>query len=168
MKKSTEELLDTSLAVLLCIGVFGAGIWKVARNHPKPAQPAEPKPRLVADPPLQSLSLSTPGDAPLDRIARMASIPVDQGPPDPEPLTPSVYPRTEDVLEHQSLTDIHLDHWSVPEPARLPIPTYAPAIMAFGIVLFAMGLATIWYVCVVGSIVFAIAAWRWTAELQGE
>jgi hypothetical protein len=31
-----------------------------------------------------------------------------------------------------------------------------------------MGLATVWYVCLVGSLVFAVAAWRWTGELQGE
>ena len=74
----------------------------------------------------------------------------------------------EGLLEYQSLASRRLAGWTVPQPQKLPVPTYSPAIMAFGIVVFAMGLATTWYVCVVGSLVFAVAAWRWTGELQGE
>jgi len=161
MKKTTEELLDTCAAVLVCAGVFGAGIWR-ARQRP-PRREARREQRPDPEPHLPSLSLSSPGDAPLDRIARLAARNNDLDLP-----SPLEHRGVADVLEQQSLTSEHLEGWSVPEPARLPIPTYAPAIMAFGIVLFAMGLATVWYVCVAGSLVFAIAAWRWTGEMQGE
>jgi hypothetical protein len=163
MKKKTQELLDTSLAVLVFAGVFGVGIWRVVRRRPPAAKIAEPEPHSDREPQLESLSLNTPGDAPLDRLARLAA----RNGYSELPLAPE-HRSAGDLLEHQSLASAPLEGWSVPEPARLPIPTYAPAIMALGIVLFAMGLATVWYVCVVGSLVFTIAAWRWTGELQGE
>jgi hypothetical protein len=72
------------------------------------------------------------------------------------------------VLRYQRLEEPRLQGWSEPRPTKLPLPTYAPAIMAFSIVLFAMGLATIWYVCVIGAMVFAVAAYRWVDELQEE
>jgi hypothetical protein len=146
VNKRTEELLDTSAAVLICMGVFGAGIWRGAQ--PLPTAKKEAEPAACVD------------EEPLDRVARLA------GRSElPEPLEPS---SVGEVLEQQSLMSDQLEGWSAAAPERLPIPTYAPAIMALGVVLFAMGLATVWYVCVVGSIVFAIAAWRWTGELQGE
>jgi hypothetical protein len=91
--------------------------------------------------------------------------PLPQGPP--QPWTHSSQ-KVADLLERQSLESARLPGWALPMPDRLPVPTYAPAVMALGIVVFAMGLATTWYVCLVGASVFAVAAWRWAGELQGE
>lgn len=116
---------------------------------------------------LESLSLSAPGDEPLDRLAVIAEREQQEG-YEPRMLNtlPADADSIEELLQHQSLQSSRLEGWSLPEPARLPVPTFAPAVMAFGIVVFAMGLATVWYVCVMGSLVFAVAAWRWVGELQ--
>jgi hypothetical protein len=129
-------------------------------------------------PGLQDLSHGTPGAAALDRLARIAAAEEKQEaagadtsaeiPPFTQAPREASIDAVTRVLEHQSLDDELLAGWSRPRPGKLPVPTFAPAIMAFGIILFAMGLATTWYVCVVGSVVFAIAAWRWVGELQGE
>ncbi len=125
---------------------------------------------------LESLSLTTPGDASLDRVARYAAADAASGRPT-EPLPPfdreprswqSDSPMMLEVLAHQHLESPRLEGWNEPRPGKLPLPTFAPAIMAFGIIMFAMGLATTWYVCLVGSLIFAVSAWRWTAELQEE
>jgi hypothetical protein len=116
----------------------------------------------------ESLSLSTSGDAPLDRLARVAADEKRKPPSLRDGFSPQREESVEDVLQCQGLESARLPGWGEPKPDRLPVPTYAPAVMAFGIVIFAMGLATIWYVCVVGSLVFAVAAWRWVGELQGE
>ena len=186
MKKKVEKLLEGSLAVLAYAAPIGVGLWRVLRNKRalKPFQPKREKPsapKVRGDKPeLESLSLSTPGDAPLDRLARTAAWEQQvENQPEHSNLKTPVPPGTDNprmpedtsveaLLEHQSLASYRLEGWNMPEPERLPVPTYAPAIMAFGIVVFAMGLATIWYVCVVGSLVFAVAAWRWVGELQGE
>jgi hypothetical protein len=133
---------------------------------------------------LEDLSLETPGDAPLDRLSRRAAVEERQAvlsrpgggvddPKSPLPQGPSQPWTTSsqnviDLLERQSLEGAPLSGWARPLPERLPVPTYAPAVMALGIVVFAMGLATTWYVCLVGAAVFAVAAWRWTGQLQGE
>ena len=84
-------------------------------------------------------------------------------------LAASKHTRTEDeVLKRQSLTSKLLPGWHLPAPEGLPVPTFAPAIMAMGIVFFVMGIVTTWYVCVAGIIVFAVATWLWVAELQGD
>ena len=80
----------------------------------------------------------------------------------------SILETEDEVLKRQSLDSKLLPGWHLPMPARLPVPTFAPAIMAMGIVFFVMGIVTKWYVCVVGIIVFAVATWRWVEELQGE
>ncbi len=59
-------------------------------------------------------------------------------------------------------------HWSEPQPASLPALTYAPATMALGIVIFALGLITRWYVAVVGGAIFARAIWIWVGDLTNE
>ena len=123
---------------------------------------------------LPSLSLTTPGYAAFDQIAQYAAdeagLPTAPLPPfdrKPGPWQANS-PLVLEVLAHQRLESPRLEGWNEPRPGKLPLPTFAPAIMAFGIIMFAMGLATTWYVCLVGSLVFAIAAWRWTAELQEE
>lgn len=194
----------TAIKVSLLIAyasMFGIGIWKRLRRRSISA-PAHgddvPEASLsfltqraaaLAAPVeqrehLEDLSLDTPGDAPLDRLARRASVeerqtfltrpgggvddpksPLPQGPP--QPWTHSSQ-SVADLLERQSLESARLTGWALPMPDRLPVPTYAPAVMALGIVVSAMGLATTWYVCLVGAAVFAVAAWRWVGELQGE
>ncbi len=191
MKKKIEKLLATSLASLGYAAPIGLGIWHVLRGRgavgrrPRPEVQSVPEvtpqaPSPSPKPKLESLSLSTPGEAPLDRIARTAvwEESVEDQPErcnlkTPEPPGSDAPRPPEDgsvagLLNYQSLASYRLEGWSVPEPKRLPVPTYAPAIMAFGIVIFAMGLATIWYVCVMGAVVFGVAAWRWVGELQGE
>ena len=143
---------------------------------------------------LESLSLKTPGNAPLDRLARQATFEkwqerLEKNAPageSPKSFAPGVSVSSgrqesesgefvqhegnaqEEVLQHQALESGRLAGWNSPRPEKLPVPTFAPAVMALGIVIFAMGLATVWYVCTVGSIVFAVAAWRWVGELQGD
>ncbi len=124
--------------------------------------------------------MDTPGAAPLDRLARTFNeekreeeqgVDLTDRVPPFMPHSPRALPTAQAVsavLSFQSLESEHLAGWHRPNPSELPLPTYAPAVMAFGIVIFAMGLATTWYVCVAGAVVFAIAAWRWTGELQGD
>lgn len=195
MKKQLEK---TAAAVSLIVGylaIVGVGVWRATkRSRPQSEggkdsesgkSKAEPRNQEKdQDEKLQRLSLTTPGNAPLDQLARRAAAEGrekqrgeaigDEGVrTDPKPSGP---PRSwthdsaivAEVLQHQSLQSEPLQGWSIPMPERLPVPTFAPAVMALGIIVFAMGLATIWYVCVVGAIVFAIAAWRWTGELQGD
>lgn len=197
MKKKVERIVAVSLAVLGYAAPIGLGVWRVMRRkkHPsismalvKSSESAQQDAAGVETVPLpqrdeqklESLSLSTPGDAPLDRLARRAAWEQrEKHQPqhsnlkksEPSKSQASCKPDGESVaaqLHNQSLDSDRLEGWSSPAPERLPIPTYAPAIMAFGIIVFAMGLATIWYVCVAGCIVFAVAAWRWIGELQGE
>jgi hypothetical protein len=171
----------------LSIALLGA--WKLLRGNrssaKRPAWLLQPHTPSVALPPgaelgdepptapqPQDLTPGTPGAAPLDLLARTATEEVKEtGESALEQDWPNAGAPKDAialVLAHQSLESPLIMGWSRPQPTKLPLPTYAPAIMAFGIVLFAMGLATTWYVCVVGAIVFAIAAHRWTAQLQGE
>jgi hypothetical protein len=199
----TENRQRTAVGVSLLFvyaSIFATGMWRALRGKggaagvpelfPKAPLPflARSKPELAAPAEetkqLEDLSLDTPGDAPLDRLARRAALeereavlirpgggvddpksPLPQGPS--QPWTHSSE-NVADLLARQSLESPRLTGWSLPMPDRLPVPTYAPAVMALGIVIFAMGLATIWYVCVIGAVVFAVAAWRWAGELQGE
>ena len=200
MNKKVENFLADSLVVLGYTALIGLGIWRVFRHKGAPHAFDDPAKAATRSEPagqqktsadqvtpsssqqqkFESLSLSTPGDAPLDRLAREAAWEeqVNDRPAQSNLKTLDLSepddPRTagdnsvDCLLREQSLSIDRLYGWSVPEPRRLPVPTYAPATMAFGIVVFAMGLATVWYVCVMGSLIFAIAAWRWVAELQGE
>jgi hypothetical protein len=174
MTKRVEKLLARSLAVLAYALPISLAIWRNLRNKSGAplAKPTATESTSTSSAPrqaLESLSLSTPGNAALDRLVRIAEREQrEEYEPRHRNTRPADAGSVEDVLQHQSLESSSLEGWSLPEPARLPIPTFAPAVMAFGIVVFAMGLATVWYVCVAGSLVFAIAAWRWVGELQGE
>ncbi len=196
-RKKIEKLAAVSLAVFGYAAPIGVAIWRVLRREKGPrtslelSKSSKPEVRHGAnvdadsrrqgpDQKLESLSLKTPGEAPLDNLARLAAREQREErqrehsklkAPEPSTSQPTREPEEGDVaalLADQSLDSDRLYGWSLPAPERLPIPTYAPAIMAFGIIVFAMGLATIWYVCVAGCVVFAVAAWRWVGELQGE
>lgn len=114
---------------------------------------------------LESLSQSSFGDAPLDRLARAAT---EERTGADSVVRGIAISAPGAILNTQALESELLPGWSTPRPDRLPVPTFAPAIMAMGIVLFAMGLVTTWYVCAVGAMIFAVATWRWVGELQGE
>jgi hypothetical protein len=142
------------------------------KDHSTKEPPAEP------GLPVESLSGQSLGNAPLDHLARSAAAEEGSVPritykaavqSDETTLNVEATIHAEDeVLKHQSLESAPLPGWNVPAPERLPVPTFAPAIMAMGIVVFAMGIVTTWYVGLVGVLVFAVAVWRWVGELQGE
>jgi len=56
--------------------------------------------------------------------------------------------------------------WTSPLPDRLPRPTYAPAALAFGIVLILWGFVTTWIISLVGMALFAVALAIWIREVQ--
>lgn len=56
--------------------------------------------------------------------------------------------------------------WHVPEHLELPEPTYWPAVLAFGITLFAWGLITSYIIIGVGLLVFAVALAGWIGDLR--
>jgi hypothetical protein len=190
--KKLERPASALSVIFGYLAIVGVGVWKAMKQaKPKAGQQKsgpegdshEAKNREAGNrhnpeqggQELESLSPATPGNAPLDRLARRAAAeqreegrPEFDGPPRALPISwAHDSPVVAEVLRHQSLDSAPLRGWSAPMPARLPVPTFAPAVMALGIVIFAMGLATIWYVCVVGAIVFAKAAWRWIGEMQG-
>src|SRR5579875_2800656 len=159
MKKKIQYLLVNALGILGYVLPIGIAVWLVstdrgAKSPAKTTKHQEPKVQSTVE--LESLSLSTPGDAPLDRLARIAAAEKHEPPSLGGGFSPPREESVEDVLQCQELESAPLPGWGEPQPDRLPVPTYAPAVMAFGVVIFAMGLATIWYVCVVGSLVFAV------------
>ncbi len=55
--------------------------------------------------------------------------------------------------------------WNVPQPEKLPKPTYWPAAMALGITFGVFGIVTSWAFTVVGVGLFALALGKWIGEL---
>jgi len=168
--------------------IIGSMLWKFLRKRPvrdlsghTSSEFSAPK-RLPSESvtcvnsPLESLSGNPEGDAALDRLSRLATreeshseaANLQVAADSPAPGLGSIRDTEDEVLKRQSLDSELLPGWHRPTPERLPVPTFAPAIMAMGIVFFVMGIVTTWYVCVVGIIAFAVATWLWVAELQGE
>lgn len=58
--------------------------------------------------------------------------------------------------------------WNQPQPARLPRPTFWPAVLAFGIVLIPLGIITNLIISGVGLIIFALGLAGWIGELRNE
>ena len=56
--------------------------------------------------------------------------------------------------------------WTVPQPERLPRPTWAPALMALGIALSFWGVVNTHLVTGVGLLVFAFATGWWIGEMH--
>lgn len=52
--------------------------------------------------------------------------------------------------------------------SRLPQPTYAPALMAVGLMFTLWGAATTWIVSLLGLIMVGAAAHRWINDLRKE
>ncbi len=165
--------------------VIGSMLWSFLRKSPARDLSRRRSPEFSArkrsqsesvDRPLENRSESSDGDAPLDHLFHIAAKEeggseaanlqvVDEG---PAAAQGSILDTENEVLKRQSLTSKLLPGWHLPAPEGLPVPTFAPAIMAMGIVFFVMGIVTTWYVCVVGIMVFAVATWLWVAELQGK
>lgn len=178
MKPKDQERVVTGSVVLAYAALIGWALRKVMRQAK--LQSTQQKSSKLASvkkwqsevivKPLQSVSWTSHGDAPLDRLSHITA--VDETNREEDAVFPLAEPtvnRTEDeVLKRQSLDSKLLPGWHLPTPQCLPVPTFAPAIMAMGIVFFVMGIVTTWYVCVAGIIVFAVATWLWLAELQGD
>ena len=58
--------------------------------------------------------------------------------------------------------------WSRPLPAELPEPTYWPAVMALGIVLFAWGFVTTFLITGIGLILVIMAFRGWIGDIRHE
>ncbi|MBM3461517.1 MAG: hypothetical protein FJX76_05400 [Armatimonadetes bacterium] len=58
------------------------------------------------------------------------------------------------------------DDWTTPLPAHIPGPTYAPAILSLGMVMFAAGPVTSWFVSAVGLVVVGVGIWAWLGEIR--
>lgn len=187
MKAERPEKSKLGTMLLTGAVVIGWAIWRLIRGKPIFSSPdenlSEPSAREThkkeSSPLLPSLSKSVPGRAPLDQLARTAyaeentvdfksSLSAEISTTSAISAEETIRDSQHDVLAAQSLAGARIPGWNRPTPDRLPVPTFAPATMAMGIVVFAMGIVTAWYVCVVGAMVFAVATWRWVGEMQGE
>src|SRR5581483_10242824 len=133
MKKKIQYVLVNALGILGYVLPIGIALWRAStgRGVKGPARTTkhqEPKVQSAAE--FESLSLSTPGDAPLDHLARIAA---DEKRKPPSPRDAFLAPREEsvqDVLQWHELESARLPGWGEPKPDRLPVPSYAPAVMA--------------------------------------
>ena len=82
-----------------------------------------------------------------------------------EPALPLALPAPEAHFEDSQFLTQHTPGWHVPHPTRLPVPTYAPAMTAFGIVFIALGAVTVWPLSVIGAVIFVLAIAKWIGEL---
>jgi hypothetical protein len=57
-------------------------------------------------------------------------------------------------------------HESTPRPARLPAPTYTPAIVALALVVMAWGAVTTIALVVLGVVLLAVGVAGWMMELR--
>ncbi|HUA36170.1 MAG TPA: hypothetical protein VMA09_21360 [Candidatus Binataceae bacterium] len=55
--------------------------------------------------------------------------------------------------------------WNIPQPAKLPNPTFWPAAMALGINFAFFGVVTSWAFTIVGAGLFALSLGKWIGEL---
>lgn len=93
---------------------------------------------------------------------KAASIPADSNPELDLPLMLPAPPRH---AENAQLLTQRTPGWHVPHPSHLPVPTYAPAMTAFGIVFIALGAVTVWPVSLIGAVIFFAAIAKWIGEL---
>jgi len=57
------------------------------------------------------------------------------------------------------------DGWTAPLPEKIPQPTFWPAAMALGTVLFLFGVVTLWPVSLSGLALIAVSLSKWIGEL---
>ncbi len=58
--------------------------------------------------------------------------------------------------------------WHKPLPERLPRPSYAPPLLAVGLMCLLWGAVTSWIISAVGLVVAAAACSRWIADLRSD
>ena len=78
---------------------------------------------------------------------------------------PLALPAPEQHSEGAQLLTQHTPGWHIPHPTRLPVPTYAPVMTAFGIVFIALGAVTVWPLSIVGALIFVAGIAKWIGEL---
>jgi hypothetical protein len=68
-------------------------------------------------------------------------------------------------FEKAQLLTEHTEGWHRPHPSALAVPSYAPAMTAFGVVFMALGAVTKWPLSVIGAVIFTVAIAKWIGEL---
>jgi hypothetical protein len=58
--------------------------------------------------------------------------------------------------------------WNTCQPERLPRPTAAPALFAFGVALFAWGLVASFLLVAIGGVVLVYALLHWIGEVRND
>lgn len=86
-------------------------------------------------------------------------------PSTPDLDMPLMLPSPPPHAENAQLLTQHTPGWRIPNPTHLPVPTYAPAMTAFGIVFIALGAVTVWPLSVIGALIFVLAIAKWIGEL---
>ena len=84
---------------------------------------------------------------------------------EPDACMPLALPAPEQHSEDAQLLTQHTPGWHVPHPTRLPIPTYAPVMTAFGIIFIALGVVTVWPLSIAGLLIFVAGIAKWIGEL---
>lgn len=74
-------------------------------------------------------------------------------------------PAPQTHFEGAQVLEQHTPGWHVPHPSHLAVPSYAPAMTAFGIVFIALGAVTRWPLSVIGAAIFVLAIAKWIGEL---
>ena len=94
----------------------------------------------------------------------------DPPPPDePEAMPPQLLlPVGKPNFDNAQLLTEHTEGWHVPHPHALAAPSYAPAMVAFGLVFLALGAVTMWPLSVIGAIIFFLAVAKWIGELLND
>ena len=82
-----------------------------------------------------------------------------------EPPAQLALPSADTHSEAAQLLTQHTPGWHKPVPSTLPVPTYAPAMTAFGIVFIALGAVTVWPLSIVGGAIFVLGVTKWIGEL---
>ncbi len=86
-------------------------------------------------------------------------------PPQDQPPPPPALPPGEAHAEAAQLLTQRTPGWHLPMPSTLPVPTYAPATTAFGIVFIALGAVTLWPLSVIGVLIFVFGLSQWIGDL---
>lgn len=77
-------------------------------------------------------------------------------------------PRTHPFTPEMHFPPRPAPDWSDPSPSEIPKPTYAPATLAFGLMLAAAGVVTSFWVSLAGLIMFVLGLANWIGELFHE
>jgi hypothetical protein len=149
----------TFLGRLVYAMVMAAAAAAVALELRAPAGESFPEPETD---PANELAAGAAGPS-ATPLAAVGALPEDL--PAPEPTPPLLLGSPPPHDESAQLLRQHTDGWHTPLPAVLPKPTYAPAMIAFGIVFLALGVVTQWPLSVVGAVLFVVALAKWIGEL---